>query len=381
MNQSKKLELLANLKKEAGNHSPSLKEIEMVLGEGCVKYDACFLSNPYATKLIYDSEYVNIINKNLYKIIESYPANQKFIIGKLSKIEGVDTKNTIAFNGAQQAIEILLSKLNYKNCLIPIPTFSSYYESIKSSSHTHFLKLEEKNSFKPVLKQFEDSIVKNKIDLLILINPNNPTGLCFENSFIENLSAMFPKLKIIIDESFIHFIGNLKQWQIFKNDILDLNKNIFFIKSLSKDLGIAGLRIGYLQSNNPVMHEINSKFGTWVLNNFAVELLNLMSNQNFIDNYEIARKKFLKAKTDFYRELKKIRSFETFGSESNFFLIKCKADVDSGFKSAMKLLIRSGLYIRTMEDKIGLNKQFFRVASRSKSENEMILKILSNYEF
>jgi histidinol-phosphate/aromatic aminotransferase/cobyric acid decarboxylase-like protein len=375
------LKKLISLKEEAGNHSPSLKEIESVLGKNIVRYDACFLSNPYATKLIYKSDFSKIINENLYKIVESYPPNQKYILDLMSKIEKTQNNNTVVFNGAQLAIEILMSKLQYKNCLIPIPTFSSYFESIKKDSTYHFLNLEEENSFKANETIFMEEIRKKKIDLLILINPNNPTGVCYSKKFINKIIKEFPDLNIIIDESFIHFIEDLNAWIDFKKNALRKNQNIFFVKSLSKDFGIAGLRIGYLQSNHKIMDDIKSKFSTWGLNNFAIEALEIMSSSDFIGKYSLARTNFLESKKIFFKELSKIKNFKTYNSDSNFYLIKPYKKIDNGFISAMKLLIDTGLYIRSMEDKVGLGKQFFRIASRTKAENKIIIKILKSYEF
>ena len=64
MNDKQIIEKLLRIKKYSGNHSPSLKEIEAVVGYNPVKIDACFLSNPYATDLIYKTDIIEKINKN-----------------------------------------------------------------------------------------------------------------------------------------------------------------------------------------------------------------------------------------------------------------------------------------------------------------------------
>ena len=376
MNDNQIINKLLRIKKNSGNHSPSLKEIEAVVGYNPVKIDACFLSNPYATDLIYKTDIIDKINKNFYNLIESYPPNQNYLLEKLKIIEGIDPKYTLTLSGAQNCIELLLNSINYKNSLLPIPTYSSYYESINKNSKMHFIQLEEKNDFKIDCNSLYSTIQRKNIDLLILINPNNPTGLRIENKVILDLSKKFPDLKIIIDESFIHFIDDLESWKTFKKKLLK-NKNLFFVKSMSKDFGIAGLRIGYLETKNKIINTLKESFGTWSLNNFAVEFLDLMSNDKFLVDYENARKKYICDKKIFYNELKKINSIKVFYSDSNFFLIKLNKIETSGFEMAMKLLISTGLYVRSMEDKIGLNSNFIRVASRSKKENKKIAKILT----
>ena len=141
MNKNKILDELVKLKKNSGNHSPSLVEISKIIGKDPVKIDACFLSNPYATQLIYESGIVDKITKNFFKLVESYPPNQDFIIDKISRIEGINPTNSVALSGAQACIEVLMTNLKYSNCLLPIPTYSSYYESVRDESQIHFLDL------------------------------------------------------------------------------------------------------------------------------------------------------------------------------------------------------------------------------------------------
>lgn len=365
---------LVLLKEKAGNHSPSLVEINKIIGRDPVEIDACFLSNPYATDLIYNSGILEEINKNFFKMVESYPPNQGYILHLLNSIEGVNVDNAIVMSGAQACIEILMTNLEYKNCLLPIPTYSSYYESVREDAKMHYFHLVEKNNFQIDETKISAYIEDNGIDLLILINPNNPTGIRVDNQLIHNLLSKHQKLKIIIDESFCHFLEDLEGWRNFKKNNLH-NERCFFIKSMSKDYGIAGFRIGYFETTNSIIEQLKAKYGTWALNNMAVKLLELMSNNDFLVNYEKARKQYLQDKKIFFKELRQVKGISVFESDSNFFLIKLINKDVSGFRFVMDLLLKTGLYVRSMDDKIGLDSSYIRVACRSKDENSRIIKI------
>lgn len=365
------IQKLKELKRKAGNHSPSRKEISKELGYDPVKIDSCFLSNPYATNLIYDYGLKDRINDNFYNLIESYPPNQYFILEKLSIIEEINPDKTIAFNGAQQAIEVLLSELVYKNILLPIPTYSSYYEAKHKESEIHFYNLKSKNFFEINFDSLNQEIQDKKIDLLILINPNNPTGKSIKSSDIVNLINSFPDLQIIIDDSFSHFLPDLSEWKSNKELIMSMSENVYFIKSLSKDYGIAGFRIGYAQSNSQIIKDLKERIGTWIINNFAIECLDIMSNSNFLADYEKARLKYLKSKDIFYSNLITINDLKVFDSDANFFLAKLPTNTE-GFDFVMKLLVEDGIYLRSMSDKVGLDDSYIRIASRSESENTTI---------
>ena len=375
MDKSNVLDKLVLLKKKSGNHSPSLSEIQMIVGKDPVEIDACFLSNPYATNLIYESGIIDEINDSFFKLVESYPPNQDYILDKISKIEGISVENSIAMSGAQACIEVLLSNLKYSNCLLPIPTYSSYYESLRDGTQVHYLGLKEVNNFKINEAELHESIITNNIDLLVLINPNNPTGVGVDQEIFGNLLNKFKDLQIIIDESFSHFFDDLHEWKTFRKALLN-NERCYLIKSMSKDFGIAGCRIGFMESSNPIMQDIKSRYGTWALSNLAVMLLEVMSTDVFLKNYEEARIKYLFEKKSFYNQLIKIQNIKVYESDSNFFLIKLLNSVDSGFKFVMELLLKTGLYVRSMDDKVGLDSSYIRVACRSKDENREIIKIL-----
>ena len=115
---------------------------------------------------------------------------------------------------------------------------------------------------------------------------------------IHKLLNVFPELKIIIDESFIHFSNDYDNWKSKRLELLN-NKNTFFIKSMSKDFGIAGLRIGFMETQNDIIYDLKNRFGTWSINNLAVELLSIISETSFLSDYEFVRKKYLKDKEHF----------------------------------------------------------------------------------
>ena len=260
---------LVKLKHGSGSHSPSVKEIETIAGRKLIEIDACFLSNPYASKLLFNSNLSENINENLFRILESYPPNQDYILEMIKKIEGINPNNSIVMSGAQNCIELILSNLDYKNCLLPIPTYSSYYESIKPNSYVHYFMLNSENNFEIIEDELIEEIARLSIGLLILINPNNPTGASVSLRLIHKLLNVFPKLKIIIDESFIHFSNDYDNWKSKRLELLN-NKNTFFIKSMSKDFGIAGLRIGFMETQNDIIYDLKNRFGTLSINNLAV---------------------------------------------------------------------------------------------------------------
>src|SRR5947207_3243224 len=80
-------ERIKRLKKEAGSHSPSAWTLAKLIPELRMKVDACFLSNPYATKLFLMHFHREVIRpRKLRALLELYPSQNRVIATKLGRV-------------------------------------------------------------------------------------------------------------------------------------------------------------------------------------------------------------------------------------------------------------------------------------------------------
>ena len=361
------IQKLINLKKEAGNHSPSVKMIIDRLGYDPIKHDFCFLSNPYATDNVVKRLVESINSKTINRLVESYPADSTYVAENISNIEEIDPNYMVMGNGAIQCIEWVCEGWEIKNLYIPKPTFSTYYELLPSNhSFSSFNWLENKYHIEEFL---QDAIDKN-CDAIVIINPNNPSGTFFSYNDLIKLINNSQGIKIIIDESFCHFLDDFEEYKKIRKIA---NNNLVFIKSLAKDFGVAGVRLGYMYTRNEKLLKFAKMKSTWNLNNFAVLVSEFFSDKEFKANYFKSREKYLSVRNTFFSELSLLEAITTFPSQANFFLLQSK-HFDQEF--VFKMLINSGIYVRTMSDKVGLDESYIRVASRTLGENDYFLEKL-----
>jgi histidinol-phosphate/aromatic aminotransferase/cobyric acid decarboxylase-like protein len=203
-------------KELSGTHSPSIETIRSVLGKNSIKIDACFLSNPYATELVKERFAQAYSKSSLSELIEAYPPGQKLLLEWMAALENIDPNNSIVCNGAVQAIEWLMTELNYETVLLPIPTFSTYYEALPSQKRLIKYNLREVDAFKLDTKSLVEECIKEAVDLLILINPSNPTGSVLTTDEIEEIAVSLPKTKIIVDGREIPLSSSFKE-EFLKN--------------------------------------------------------------------------------------------------------------------------------------------------------------------
>lgn len=368
------------LKNKSGTHSPSITSILKELGISEVKVDACFLSNPYATELFL--EYFNEEIIKSYKIkdlFEAYPPQNLEIAQNLQNAVKISAKNLFVGNGAIEIIQAILHTFVTGKIVVNIPTFSSYYEFIKKEEDVIFFKLNKEENFVLNIDMYIEFVKSQRPNALVLINPNNPNGDYIPHNAIINLLKELSFVdNIIIDESFIHFAyEDLELSMVSANELLKEHPNLILIKSMSKDFGIAGIRAGYGIMNEERVHKLLKNGYLWNVSGIADYFFKLYASENFRKKYELVRKKYIMNTLMFLNELKRIPQIKVYPSKANFALVEL-LDGSNAKEMMIKLLYSYGVYVRECSDKIGLDGQFLRIASRSFDENIIILEAFKN---
>src|SRR5580700_9765100 len=123
------IERIKRLKKEAGSHSPSAWTLAKLIPELRLKVDACFLSNPYATKLFMMHFHREVIRpRKLRALLELYPSQNQVIAAKLGRVLDLAPESIFVGNGAAEIIQAVLHRFTKSKILVNLPTFSPYYE-------------------------------------------------------------------------------------------------------------------------------------------------------------------------------------------------------------------------------------------------------------
>tara|TARA_B100000787_G_scaffold129270_1_gene98136 strand:+ start:8188 stop:9387 length:1200 start_codon:yes stop_codon:yes gene_type:complete len=366
---------ILKLKSKSGTHSPSIANIKEYIPDLKFEVDACFLSNPYATDLFISYLDKEIIQTNKFRdLLEFYPSQMGVIANKLSSVLDVSSDHIFVGNGAIEAIQAVIHRFVKKKILINIPTFSSYYEFVREDVEVVYNNLLPENNFEISVDSIVNTVNKNKVDSIVLINPNNPDGSYFS---LDDIALILEKLRhletIIVDESFIHFAYENEDFTpLSVTSLVNDFPNLIVIKSMSKDFGIAGLRAGYAVMNKSRVSQLRKNGYLWNVSGFTEYFFDLYSRKEFLEEYEIVRRKYILETKDFLKEFKKLEGIKVYPTKANFILVELLNGMNSD-EFVFKMLVKFGVYTRTCSDKIGLGDNFIRVASRSKKENEIII--------
>lgn len=363
------------LKNGSGTHSPSIATLISEIPGIEIKVDACFLSNPYATELF--MKYLNndlIHSGDLRGVLEYYPPQNRDVSRYISKAVGVDADKIFVGNGAAEIIQAVLHKFVKKKICVIIPTFSSYYEFVEPTKEVVYYQLQKENNFNLDLDDYLSFLNQYKPDTIVIINPNNPDGgYLSKEKLIYLLKGLKHVDNIVIDESFIHFAyEDVDLSQTTSEGLADSYPNLIIVKSMSKDFGIAGIRAGYaIMSKNKIDALLKNGF-LWNVSGLADYFFKRYGDVEFIQSYDIVRKKYIMNTLMFLSELNSIPGLKVYPSKANFALVELLNGINS-FDFTIELLTNYGIYVRDCSDKLGLEGEFVRIASRTFEENIVII--------
>ncbi len=291
------IERIKRLKKEAGTHSPSAWTLAQRIPELRLKVDACFLSNPYATKLFLMHFHREVIRpRKLRALLELYPSQNRVIAAKLGRVLELDPDSIFVGNGAVEIIQAILHRFTREKILVNLPTFSPYYEFARPDTQVIYNVLRKEDNFRFNPGAYLDLVRRERPDTVVLINPNNPDGGYIPHAVMRRLLEELRSVpNVIVDESFIHFAceGDGYVYRSVADQVGRL-PNLMVVKSMSKDFGVAGIRAGYAVMAPDRVRTLLDNGYLWNSSGMAEYFFDLYSRPDFQAQYERERIRFIR---------------------------------------------------------------------------------------
>lgn len=211
--------------------------------------------------------------------------------------------------------------------------------------------------------------VTDKTKIIVIANPNNPTGNFMEaEHFVRIAETGIP---FVIDEAYVEYSGlGMSQVQLTKK-----YKNVLITRTLSKAYGLAGMRFGYAIADRDVIAQISGSLLPWNVGTIPM----WAALAAFEDQEGLAeRVKFNNEAVDFITEsLSVIPGFVVFPSKSNYILFDCSRTGKTG-KEVLAFAETKGIILRGESKKYG-SDGWFRVTIGSKEENELFVNTVLEF--
>lgn len=304
------------------------------------------------------------------KISNRYPdiSAEKLKIA-VSEMLTVSKEQLLFGSGASELFMAIMHGIKPRKTVIPIPSFYGYeYAAGVTDEEIIFFETKEKEGF--CLQEDFFSVLSEEVDVLFLANPNNPTGNLMSRERLRTLLSHCREksIYVVLDECFIEFTG--KEYSM----IQEINNfpNLILVRAFTKIFSIPGVRLGYLLCSNPLLlKKIGRQLPEWNVSSFAQAA-----------GYECAMQTAFAEKTVTYVEKERQfledglnqAGFKVFPSRANFLLIYCEQPL-------YDRLLEKGILIRNCENFRGLSKGFYRIAVKSRKENETLLKAIGEIKW
>lgn len=284
-----------------------------------------------------------------------------------------DTGLIIPGNGAIELIYKLAAVSGARQVASLRPTFSEYARAAEAAG-LEFVDIAAFNAdYSGIDMDMLLSGIKPR-SLVIICNPNNPTGTLIKKKTMRDIAAALLELdcRLVIDEAFIEFTEDYPQNSMV--DAVEEYSNLTVIRAATKFFGMPGIRLGYaVTADTATAKAVNDHMEPWNLNSAAV----IAACSIFQDHAYIERSKaWIKSERGYlHEELGKLKELKVYPSEANFHL----AEIIGGRMTAAQLksdMVQRGILIRTAEGFKGLSEFHFRVAVKDRSSNELLIKAL-----
>ncbi len=266
-------------------------------------------------------------------------------------------------NGSSELFLAVIHGLWPKKIVIPVPSFYGYaYAAEAQGGEVIYYKTRKEDGFR-LTGDFLKVLTKD-VKLIFLANPNNPTGVLMDREILGEILRRSEELGIyvVLDECFIEFCR--KGDSILDKGIESFSKNLILVRAFTKIYSIPGVRLGYLVcSNQALLERIKRQLPEWNLSCFAQAAGCACAGQTeYIKEtaaYVEKERRFLEAGLE-------RKGFLVFPSAANFILFYSKTPI-------YEQLLERGILIRDCGNFKGLTSGFYRIAVRSREENERLL--------
>lgn len=172
----------------------------------------------------------------------------------IAERNNIDMDNIIVASGSESLISNLCKTffLNRENAITADATFVGYFVQ----AGVRGIKLKRI----PVTKEYKYDVkamvsaIDDDTKMILIANPNNPTGTYIDRSEFEWLMDNVPEdVLVILDEAYFEYAQHVKDYP----KALDYNfSNLISLRTFSKAYGLAGFRIGYAIADKEIIRNM-----------------------------------------------------------------------------------------------------------------------------
>ncbi len=298
---------------------------------------------------------------------ENYPdvhcrALRKAIAGS----ENVPEEWVVCGNGAAELIFALVWAVRPKKALLAAPGFAEYEQALRCvDCRITFYPCREENGF--ALREDYLEYLTEDMDLVFLCNPANPTGVLIEPELLERIADRCREREIllVVDECFNGLLERGEELSL--KGRLDAQPGLFLLRAFTKLYAMAGLRLGYgLCADEGLLERLRKVLQPWNVS-LPAQMAGIAAVQE--REYVARSRAYVAKEREFLRQGLRVLGLKTYDSMANFLFF-------SGPEGLCERCAEEGILIRDCQNYRGLGPGYYRIAVRTREENQELLRAL-----
>jgi L-threonine-O-3-phosphate decarboxylase len=264
----------------------------------------------------------------------------------------------LPINGSAEAFWLLASVLRPARPVVVHPTFTEPAVALRAAGHGVQRVFRHPKHF-----GLDPAAVPENADLVVVGNPNNPTGNLDPAGMLAGLAR--PGRVLVVDEAFMEFTEAEAESLAGRGDL----PGLVVVRSLTKLWALPGVRAGYLLCAPDLAAALRAARQPWSVNGIACAALVACAGDRTTPSRVAER--VTAAREELVADLRRLPSVRVWPSEANFLLLTVPAGpaVRSG-------LAERGIAVRPADSFPGLGPDHLRVAVRSPEDNRRLVAAL-----
>lgn len=209
------------------------------------------------------------VSPKVREALMEYAKNGKFIVypeyydlcDQIGAYAGVQTKQIMITNGSDQGIELIFRTFTKEGdkVIIPEPSFTMFNQCAGAVGNKIISPIYEGLALNFPTEAILSSI-DEKVKLIVICNPNNPTGTLASLEDVKQIAKTAPGAIVMVDEAYFEFSG------VTAVALIKEFPNIIVTRTFSKAFGLAAFRIGYLIASVENVQELLKLRGPYDIN-------------------------------------------------------------------------------------------------------------------
>ena len=218
----------------------------------------------------------------------SPPTTCAGLVRTIARVQGVDEECILPGGGSSDLIFLALTRwlTRESRVLILDPMYGEYAHVLERviGCRVDRLVLSRDEGYTVNVARLVERLHSARYDLVILVNPNSPTGRHVPRAVLEQaIASVSRSTRVWVDETYVEYVGPGESLE----RLASTHEGVVVCKSMSKVYGLSGVRVGYLCASPATINALRPYSPPW-----AVGLIGQVAAVHALNDHEYYREQW-----------------------------------------------------------------------------------------